>query len=236
MGAYRSSQRSTLDLLKLLVVALCASTAFFLGDVHAADPDPLADFCVADLSPNAPLVNGYACKPRTNVTTDDFVYTGFRQAAASDAQIMQSPTGAVVSLAGPKEWPGLNTQGVTHARLDFAIGGVIPLHTHPRAAETLLVLKGTIYTGFISDDNVLYASTLKQGDVILFPKALLHFQLNVGNETAITFNTLTSQSPGLLLSANQIFEPNITSAVIEKSFGIDAAIVKLLKASYPGHP
>jgi hypothetical protein len=40
--------------------------------------------------------------------------------------------------------------------------------------------------------------------VILFPKALLHFQLNVGNETAITFNTLTSQHPGLLLVANQV--------------------------------
>jgi quercetin dioxygenase-like cupin family protein len=123
---------------------------------------------------------------------------------ASDAEISQAPTGAVVSLAGPQEWPGLNTQGVTHARLDFAIGGVVPLHTHPRAAETLLVLKGTIYTGFVSDDNVLYAATLQQGDVILFPKALLHFQLNVGNETAITFNTLTSQNPGLLLSANQV--------------------------------
>jgi quercetin dioxygenase-like cupin family protein len=123
---------------------------------------------------------------------------------ASDAEISQAPTGAVVSLAGPKVWPGVNTQGVTHARLDFAIGGVIPLHTHPRAAETLLVLKGTIYTGFVSDDNVLYAATLQQGDVILFPKALLHFQLNVGNETAITFNTLTSQHPGLLLVANQV--------------------------------
>lgn len=207
-----------------------------LNVVHAADPDPLADFCVADLSPNAILVNGFPCIPRSKVTVNDFVYTGFRTAGASDAEISQAPTGAVVSLAGPKVWPGVNTQGVTHARLDFAIGGVIPLHTHPRAAETLLVLKGTIYTGFVSDDNVLYAATLQQGDVILFPKALLHFQLNVGNETAITFNTLTSQHPGLLLVANQIFEPNITSAVIEKSFGIDAATAKLLKASYPGHP
>lgn len=123
---------------------------------------------------------------------------------ASEAEVNRAPTGAVVALAGPRDFPALNTQGVTHARLDFAIGGVVPLHTHPRAAETLLVLKGTIYTGFVSDDDVLYASTLHQGDLILFPKALLHFQLNVGNETAITFNTLTSQHPGLLLSANQV--------------------------------
>ncbi|KAG0570039.1 hypothetical protein KC19_6G134700 [Ceratodon purpureus] len=232
MGKSTSSTQALLS--KLLIIALCATT-FFVA-VHAADPDPLADFCVADLSPNAPRVNGFACKPRSNVTTDDFVYSGFRQAALSDAEISQTPTGAIVGLTNLRDWPGANTQGVTHARLDFAIGGVIPFHTHPRASETLLVLKGTVYTGFISDFNVLYASTLKQGDVIVFPRALLHFQLNVGNETAITFNTLTSQNPGFLDSVNQIFEPNITSAVIEKSFGIDAATVKLLKGSYPGHP
>jgi quercetin dioxygenase-like cupin family protein len=101
-------------------------------------------------------------------------------------------------------YPGINTQGITHARLDFAIGGVFPLHSHPRAAETLFVLKGSVYTGFVSDDNVLYASTLYPGDVIIFPRGLLHFQLNVGNETAITFNTLTSQSPGFLITVNQV--------------------------------
>ncbi len=107
----------------------------------------------------------------------------------------------------PQLWPALNTQGVTHARLDFAVGGVFPLHTHPRGAETLFVLKGTIYTGFVSDDNVLYAATLQQGDVILFPKGTQHFQVNVGNDTATTFNTLTSQSPGFLMTANQVPPP-----------------------------
>lgn len=125
--------------------------------------------------------------------------------SAKDAEnITQAPTGAIVDIAGPKVWPGLNTQGLTQARLDFAIGGLVPLHTHPRASETSLVIKGTIYMGFISEDNILYASTLQQGDIILFPRALMHFQLNVGNETAIAYNTLTSQSPGLLLVASQV--------------------------------
>jgi len=47
--------------------------------VQAADPDPLQDFCVADLSPNAPRVNGYPCKARANVTSKDFLFTGFRK-------------------------------------------------------------------------------------------------------------------------------------------------------------
>jgi hypothetical protein len=43
-------------MMRMLLVALCATA--FLSAVNAADPNPLQDFCVADLSANAPLVNG----------------------------------------------------------------------------------------------------------------------------------------------------------------------------------
>jgi hypothetical protein len=46
--------------------------------VQAADPDPLQDFCVADLSPSGPRVNGLPCKDRANVTSKDFLFTDFR--------------------------------------------------------------------------------------------------------------------------------------------------------------
>lgn len=47
---------------------------------HAADPDPLQDFCVADTTAvkAGVRVNGYPCKIRTNVTSDDFAFTGLR--------------------------------------------------------------------------------------------------------------------------------------------------------------
>jgi hypothetical protein len=50
--------------------------------VQAADPDPLQDFCVADLSPSAPRVNGFPCKDRANVTSKDFLFTDFRTAGS----------------------------------------------------------------------------------------------------------------------------------------------------------
>jgi hypothetical protein len=50
--------------------------------VQAADPDPLQDFCVADLSPSAPRVNGLPCKDRANVTSKDFLFTDFRTAGS----------------------------------------------------------------------------------------------------------------------------------------------------------
>jgi len=61
---------------KMLAVA-CAMLSV-AAVVMAGDPDPLQDYCVADLSPNAPLMNGFACKPRSNVSISDFVYKGFR--------------------------------------------------------------------------------------------------------------------------------------------------------------
>jgi hypothetical protein len=52
--------------------------------VHASDPDQLQDFCVADLSPTNPVkVNGFPCKPRGNVTSKDFLFTGLRTAGNS---------------------------------------------------------------------------------------------------------------------------------------------------------
>jgi len=116
----------------------------------------------------------------------------------------QAPTGAVAVLATPDLYPGINTQGITHARLDFDIGGVVPLHTHPRATETLFVLKGSLYTGFVSDDNILYAATLQVGDVIVFPRGLLHFQLNVAKEAATAITSFNSQNPGFLTSVKQV--------------------------------
>jgi hypothetical protein len=63
-------------MMRMLLVALCA--AAFLGAVNAADPDPLQDFCVADLSANVPLVNRFPCKPHNTVTAEDFVFRGLQ--------------------------------------------------------------------------------------------------------------------------------------------------------------
>jgi hypothetical protein len=77
VAAMAKTSVSAGPLMRMLLVVLCA--AAFLGAVNAADPDPLQDFCVADLSANAPLVNGFPCKPRSTVTAEDFVFKGLRK-------------------------------------------------------------------------------------------------------------------------------------------------------------
>ena len=65
-------------MLMLLALAclLFAHDKMILVQIHASNPDPLQDFCVADLSATAPSVNGFPCKLRSNVTAKDFLLTG----------------------------------------------------------------------------------------------------------------------------------------------------------------
>ncbi len=143
-------------------------------------------------------------------------------------------TNAYPSFGTVFEYPALNTLGISHVRLDFGIGGVVPPHTHPFASETLFVVQGSIYTGFISFDGVLYAETLRKGDIYIFPKGTLHFQINVGTGPAISFNSLNSQYPGFLVAANQLLLSNISAAVLESSLGIsNGTDLNLLEASVP---
>lgn len=142
-------------------------------------------------------------------------------------------TDAVITFGLVQDYPGLNTQGLSHVRLDFDIGGVIPPHTHPLASETLFVVEGSIFTGFVSHDNVLYSKTLQKGDMFLYPRGLLHFQLNVGNGPALTFNSFNAQMPALLLAANQLLATNISNTVLTKSFGASDAAINALTSVVP---
>lgn len=131
------------------------------------------------------------------------------------------------------EYPALNTQGISHVRLDFEVGGVIPPHTHPLATETIFVVEGSIFTGFVSHDNVLYSRTLQKGHVFLFPRGLLHFQMNVGDGPAVAFNSFNGQMPALLMAANQLLATNISTTVLTKSLGASDAAVNALTAALP---
>lgn len=74
-----------------------------VATVHASDADPLQDFCVADLSSNAPRVNGYPCKLRSNVTAADFTTSILRQ--ASKLQSFSRKRIISIIRSGMKNWP-----------------------------------------------------------------------------------------------------------------------------------
>ncbi|KAK8351486.1 hypothetical protein V6Z12_A05G035500 [Gossypium hirsutum] len=93
-----------------------------------------ADFCVGDLNgPVGPA--GYSCKK--TVTVNDFVYSGLA-ATGNTSNLIK----AAVTPAFSAQFPGVNGLGISIARLDLSVGGVIPMHTHPGASEVLVVIQG----------------------------------------------------------------------------------------------
>ncbi|WVZ77770.1 hypothetical protein U9M48_025595 [Paspalum notatum var. saurae] len=213
-----------LALLALLVAAAAVACPLAL----AYDPSPLQDFCVADTASNV-FVNGLACKDPAQVCAADFSHSGLQNAGDT-----ANAFGSKVTLVDVKALPGLNTLGVAMARLDLAPGGLNPPHTHPRATEVLTVVEGEMYVGFIATDGTLFAKVLREGDVFVFPKGLVHFEFNAGSRPAFGIAGLSSQNPGLVRVADSLFgaNPAISDQVLAKAFRIDAATVQRIKQQF----
>ena len=190
----------------------------FSSSCHAAD------FCVAKLK-GAGSPAGYACRMPSKVTVDDFVFAGLGVAGNTTNIISAAVTPAFV-----QQFPGVNGLGLSMARLDLAPAGVIPMHTHPGASEILFVVQGKITAGFISSSaNTVYVKTLKKGDVMVFPRGLLHFQINAAGINAIAVVSFSDPDPGLQITDFAFFANDLSSELLEKSTFLDDAQVKKLK-------
>ncbi|XP_024959714.1 putative germin-like protein 2-1 [Cynara cardunculus var. scolymus] len=172
---------SRLLLIGLVFVASCSLAL-------ASDPSPLQDFCVADPSGRV-LVNGVECKDPNLVKADDFLFRGLNPMGDTSMGVGSNVTAVTVA-----ELPGLNTFGISMARIDFAPQGINPPHTHPRATEILVVISGRLEVGFVTSnpDNSLLTKVLEMGDVFVFPQGLIHFQRNVGHGLFVVTCSLAS--------------------------------------------
>jgi quercetin dioxygenase-like cupin family protein len=204
-------------------------TIFFIFSLILSHSQALVvDFCVADYTaPNGPA--GYSCKSPENATADDFVYHSLNTSGN-----ITNIFNASATVASDSTFPGLNGLGITIGRLDFGVGGVIPLHTHPRASELIVVIEGTLLAGFVSTNNVAYIKTLYKGDIMVFPQGLLHFQINVGDSNALAFVSLGSANPGLQILDTALFSSNLPSEVIAATSFIDIDEVRKLKGIFGG--
>ncbi|XP_024525541.1 putative germin-like protein 2-1 [Selaginella moellendorffii] len=195
--------------------------------VLAADEDMLQDVCVADNNSTI-IINGKVCKPMAAVVAEDFKSGLLRNPGNTSNRL-----GSAVTAANVGNFPGLNTLGVSFARLDFAPGGVNPPHVHPRGTELLFLVQGALYVGFVTTapENRLFAQTIYPGELFVFPRGLIHFQINVCNEPAVAVAGFNSQNPGVSQVAKAVFgsNPPILDAVIERTFQIDDALVQRLR-------
>lgn len=174
-------------------------------------------------------MNGFACKTASNVTAEDFF---------SNLLVKQGATnntfGSLVTGANVQRIPGLNTLGVSMARIDYAPGGLNPPHTHPRATEMVFVLEGQLDVGFITTTNQLIAKTIAKGETFVFPKGLVHFQKNNGWEPATVIAGFNSQLPGTVNIPLTLFNatPPVPDNVLTKAFQIGTKEVQKIKSKF----
>jgi quercetin dioxygenase-like cupin family protein len=179
----------------------------------------------------AVFVNGKFCKDLEDSKAEDFFFSGLQNPGNTD-----NPVGSNVTTVNVEKIPGLNTLGISLARIDFAPYGENPPHTHPRGTEILVVIEGTLLVGFVTSnpENRLFTKVLKKGDVFVFPIGLIHFQFNVGHTNAIAISGLSSQNAGVITIADAVFgsDPPINPDVLSKAFQLDKNIVEYLQKKF----
>nr|XP_020150447.1 putative germin-like protein 2-1 [Aegilops tauschii subsp. strangulata] len=177
----------------LVLLALSASHAL------ASDPGQLQDFCIADRTSQV-FVNGFACKDPKTALVEDFFFSGLHMAGNTS-----NKQGSAVTAVNVAQIAGLNTLGISLARVDYAPYGQNPPHIHPRATEILTVLEG-----------------------------LIHFQFNYGTNKAIAIAALSSKNPGVITIANTVFgsNPSISGDILAKAFQVDKKMVDHIHAQF----
>ncbi|XP_050211240.1 germin-like protein subfamily 3 member 2 [Mercurialis annua] len=209
----------------LIEMALRRALVFslFLLDVYvvfASDPDPLRDFCILNNDAAAYV----SCKNSSAATVEDFTFSGIKSPGKFDE------TGLSSIPVNVNVFPGLSTLGVSLVRADFEAGGVNVPHFHPRATEIAVVLEGKLYSGFVDTQNRVFAKVIEKGEVMVFPKGLVHFQMNVGDKKATILGSFDSENPGLQRIPSALFGSGIDQKLLEKAFGLSSKeIAKLRK-------
>ncbi|PON84342.1 Germin [Trema orientale] len=179
----------------------------------AADPDILTDFIVP-------------ANATRGVDGNFFTFTGLRALFGADP-----PTTFKVAKVSMAEFPALNGQSVGYAVLQYPAGTTNPPHTHPRSAELLFVIDGTLEVGFVDTTNKLYTQSLQTGDIFVFPKGLVHFQYNADPQnSAVAISAFGSANAGTVSLPNTLFVTGIDDNVLAISFKTDVATIQKLKA------
>ncbi|PRQ32474.1 putative germin, rmlC-like cupin domain-containing protein [Rosa chinensis] len=208
-----ASRTSTPKLFSLLIICFLAIAKMAM----AGDPDILSDFI-------AP--------PNGTVDGNFFTYTGMRVLVGGD-----EPKNFTVLKATSAEFPALNGQSVSYAFLEFPAGTTNPPHTHPRSAELLFLIDGTLEVGFVDTKNNLFTQTLQTGDLFVFPKGLVHYQYNADSQnSALAVSAFGSASAGTVSIPTTLFTTNIDDNVLALSFKTDVATIQKLKAGLAPKP
>ncbi|KAL6003625.1 hypothetical protein ACLOJK_023858 [Asimina triloba] len=166
-----------------------------------SDSGPVQDMCPTSKLDEKPLfINGFPCKNPANVTSADFKTSRLNHPGDTDNFF-----GSSVNIITAADFLGLNTLGLSVARTDLGIHGMVLPHSHPRASEMFYVSRGIVMVGFLDTHGRLFQEILHAGDAFIFPRGLLHYCVNAGFDLATAFSVMNSQSPGVVKIDDAMF-------------------------------
>ncbi|CAN6197749.1 unnamed protein product [Urochloa humidicola] len=203
----------------MLLLAVAAAIHQLPRTARAGDPDILTDYVLPQGADPAQINSTF------------FTYTRLISGLAGNAT-----ANFTVSKATAAEFPALFGQSVSFAALVYGPGTVNPPHIHPRASELLVVVQGPLLVGLVdaARNGTVYTAALETGDVFVFPKGMVHWQLNGGSGVARAFSAFGSVSPGTISLPTALFETGIDDAVLAKSFRTDKDTVEEIKHDLQG--
>lgn len=182
---------------------VAVAVAVVIGSA-GGDPDPLWD---------------YAAGVTSFVFKDIF----------KNGQIVKD-TGGIRAGLSADTFPALAGQGISVVRFRVVPCGCQLAHHHPRATEVLsLIAGGPLQVGFIDTKGNAHISILYPGDVTVFPRGLLHFELNIGTEEADYISALNSQNPGTLTAAAAMFR--IPERALASSLNLPASLLQKINST-----
>ncbi|KAG0584106.1 hypothetical protein M758_6G004900 [Ceratodon purpureus] len=196
-----------------VLLAVMATMALVMV-VQASDPELTTDYFVPMGTDKATLTGDY------------FTSMVFRGMPA-----IVAPAKIGVKRITSDSFPVLTGLGVSTAMIKYLPGGINPPHTHPRGTEVLYVMEGTLTVGLVDTTNKLFMKVLEKGDVFVFPKGLVHYQINNGNKPVTVFVSFSSSNPGTVSLPVTLFGSGIPDDVLTAGFKVDRHVVNRLQAA-----
>ncbi|EMD33398.1 hypothetical protein CERSUDRAFT_126144 [Gelatoporia subvermispora B] len=160
---------------------------------------------VAQLRDAATAVN------RLNLLQDgDFVFN-----------FLNATTGVTTGAAGhtvaasSSNFPALINNGVAMTVGFLGPCGLNSPHIHNRATEFNYIVSGNVSGGFLSENGARFIfNELQPGQATIFPKGVIHFEVNNGCDDALFVAVFNDEDPGVDQVAQRFFglPPDVVSA------------------------
>lgn len=145
--------------------------------------------------------------------------------------------GGVQVNANSETFPAVIGHGVAMTVGFLAPCGINLPHTHPRATEFNLVVKGSLTAGLFQENESRFITNIvKTGQATIFPQGAIHFEQNIGCDPAIFIAGFNHEDPGVSTVANNFFFGLPADVVGASLGGLNITTIEDLARFIPTNP